>query len=218
MINTTKYLVEKTNAVVGFTQSDEISLCLYASDSNTELFYNGRIQKLCSVVTSMATRYFNTNLPKVLPEKVDADADFDCRVWNVPTLVEAANVFIWRELDATKNAISMAAQHYFSHKELQNKHGGEMQEMLFSVHKINFNNFPSFFKRGSYIRRVRKMTKFSFEEICNLPEKHAARFDPDLVIERSVVERIELPPMVKVINKVDVLFNGKDPEILVIDK
>ena len=211
MIDTTKYLVEKTNAVVGYTQSDEISLCLYTADPNTELFYNGRTQKLCSVVTSMATRYFNKNLPKALPEKVDADADFDCRVWNVPTLMEAANVFVWRELDATKNAISMAAQHYFSHKELQNKHGGEMQEMLFSVHGINFDTYPSFFKRGSYIRRVKKMTKFSVEEINDLPAKHAARSNPDLVIERSVVERVELPKMSKVINKVDVLFHGKDP-------
>jgi tRNA(His) 5'-end guanylyltransferase len=89
-----------------------------------------------------------------------------------------------------------------------------MQEMLFSVHGINFDTYPSFFKRGSYIRRVKKMTKFSMDEICNLPEKHAARFDPDLVVERSVVERVELPKMSKVTNKVDVLFHGKDPETL----
>jgi tRNA(His) 5'-end guanylyltransferase len=218
MIDTTKFLAEKTNSVINFCQSDEISICLYTDQESTELFFNGKIQKLTSIVAAMCTAFFNKNVPKYIPEKTDTLAWFDCRVWNVPSLVEATNVFIWRELDATKNAISMVAQHHFSHKQLQNKNGKEMQEMLFTEKGINFNDFASCFKRGSYIRRVKKMTKFSFEEICNLPEKHAARFDPDLVIERNVIERVELPPMAKVINKVDVLFHGKDPEILSVDK
>lgn len=210
MIETTKFLVEETNAIVGFCQSDEISLILYTEKPESQLFFNGRIQKLTSVVASMATAFFNRNLPIALPEKADKFAYFDCRVWNVPSQMEAANALIWRELDATKNAISMAAQHYFSHKELQGKHGGEMQEMLFSK-GVNFNDYPSFFKRGSYVRRVRKAVKFTFDEICKLPEKHEARTNPDLVVERSVVERVELPQMSKVSNKVGVFFGGEDP-------
>jgi tRNA(His) 5'-end guanylyltransferase len=159
----------------------------------------------------MATCFFNRLLPQALPEKADKFAFFDCRVWSVPTLVEAANVFVWRELDATKNAISMAAQHYFSHKQLQGKHGNEMQEMLFSNHGVNFNDYPSFFKRGSYLRRVKRLVKFTAEEIDKLPPKHEARFDSNLHVERHVVERVELPPIPKIVNKVDVLFNGADP-------
>ena len=211
MVDTTKFLVEQSNAVVGYTQSDEISLAIYTDDPNSEVYFGGRIQKLCSVLASMATAYFNRHLPTAIPEKADKFAYFDSRVWNVPTLVEAANVFVWRELDATKNAISMAAQHYFSHTALQGKHGSEMQEMLFSQHGVNFNDYPSFFKRGSYVRRVTKAIKFSAEEISRLPPKHAARTNPDLMIERSVVERVELPKMPSVANKVDVLFNGADP-------
>lgn len=212
MIDTTKFLVESTNAIVGYTQSDEISLILYTENPTTQLFFDGRIQKLTSVVTSMATAFFNRELPKALPEKADKFALFDCRVWNVPSTVEATNVLVWRELDATKNAISMAAQHYFSHKELQNKNGKEMQEMLFQK-GVNFNDYPSFFKRGSYIRRVHKAVKFTFDEICNLPDKHEARVNPDLVVERSVVERVELPPITKIVNRVDVFFKGADPAL-----
>ena len=211
MVDTTKFLVEQTNATVGYTQSDEISLAIYTEDTNSEVYFGGRIQKLCSVLASMATAYFNRNLPTAIPEKADKFAYFDSRVWNVPTLVEAANAFVWRELDATKNAVSMAAQHYFSHTALQGKHSGEMQEMLFSQHGINFNDYPSFFKRGSYVRRVTKAVKFSAEEIDRLPAKHAARTNPDLMIERSVVERVELPKMSSVANKVDVLFSGGEP-------
>ena len=210
MIATTKFLVEETNAVIGYCQSDEISLVLYTEDHNTQLFFDGRIQKLTSVVASMATAFFNRELPVCLPEKADKIAYFDCRVWNVPSLVEAANTLIWRELDATKNAISMAAQHYYSHKELHEKNGSEKQEMLFAK-GVNFNDYPSFFKRGSYVRRVHKLVKFSIDELARLPEKHEARRNPDLVYERSVVERVELPPMTKVVNKVDVFFNGADP-------
>jgi tRNA(His) 5'-end guanylyltransferase len=211
MISTTTFLVERMNAVIGYTQSDEITLCLYTDSHEVELFFNGRLQKLTSIAASMATAHFNINLGVSIPEKAGNMAFFDCRVWNVPSLMEAANVFIWRELDATKNAISMAAQHYFSHNVLQNKNGKEMQEMLFSEKGVNFNDYPSFFKRGSYIRRVRRMVKFTADEIDRLPAKHEARRNPDLTIDRSVVERVELPPMSRVENKIGVLFRAEDP-------
>lgn len=60
----------------------------------------------------------------------------------VPSKIEAVNAFIFRELDATKNAISMAAQSMFSHKELQHKNGKEMQEMMWQQRGVNFNDYP----------------------------------------------------------------------------
>jgi tRNA(His) 5'-end guanylyltransferase len=210
MVDTTKFLVESTNAVVGYTQSDEISLILYTEKPESQLFFDGRIQKLTSVITSMATAFFNRELPKALPEKADKFAYFDCRVWNVPNVVEAVNALVWRELDATKNAISMAAQHYYSHQELQNKNGKEKQEMLFQK-GVNFNDYPCFFKRGSYVRRVKKFIKFSAEELEKLPAKHAARTNPNLLVERSVIQRAHLPPITKIVNRVDVFLNGAEP-------
>jgi tRNA(His) 5'-end guanylyltransferase len=212
MVATAKFLLEETNALVSYHQSDEISLILYTDKPEAQLFFDGRVQKLTSIIASMATAFFNRELPKALPEKADKVALFDCRVWNVPSTVEATNVLVWRELDATKNAISMAAQHYFSHKELQNKDGKEKQEMLFQK-GVNFNDYPSFFKRGSYIRRVKKFIKFTTEELEKLPAKHEARTNPDLTIERSVVERVELPPITKIVNRVDVFFKGADPAL-----
>ena len=211
MVGTTKFLVEQTNALIGYTQSDEISLCMYSDSPNSEVYLGGRIQKLCSVLPSMATAYFNRYLGDVIPEKVGKMAYFDCRVWNTPNLVEAANVFVWRELDATKNAISMAAQAYFSHSALQGKHSGEMQEMLFCVHDINFNDYPTSFKRGTYVRRVTRDIAYSTEEIDRLPPKHAARDNPTLTVRRSVVKRVELPKITSIANKVEVLFMGAEP-------
>lgn len=192
-IETTKYLVQHTNAKVGYTQSDEITLAYYSDAFESQLFFNQRIQKVISVLASMTTAIFNQKVNELIPEKVGKLALFDARVWSVPNLVEAANVFIWRELDATKNSISMAAQHYYSHKELHKKGQATMQEMLFQK-GINWNNYPSFFKRGTYIQR-RLVTK-------NINGNEAIR---------SVYEALDLPPILSIGNKVEVLFESAEP-------
>lgn len=207
MIETTKFLVNKTNARVGYCQSDEISLVFCPDNFNSEPIFGGRICKLTSIVSSMCTAFFNSKLEDFIPEKKGILACFDCRVWNVPSLIEAANVLVWRELDATKNAISMAAQSVFSHKQLQNKNSSQMQEMMYTK-GVNFNNYPTFFKRGTYVRRVTKKIPFSTEELKKLPAKHKARVISGLMVERSVVEQIELEPILKIKNRVEFLFGS----------
>lgn len=213
MKETTRFLVEETNAKIGYTQSDEISLILYSDTYDSQPFFNGKIQKLNSVICSMTTAFFNHNVQKYVPAKIGKLAIFDCRIWNVPTQTEAVNTILWREQDASKNSISMAARHYFSHKQLQNKTGSEMQEMLFTEKNVNWNDYPAFFKRGTFIQRKKKMVKFSAEEINNLPEKHQARTNPDLVIERTVVEEIDMPKFSTVKNRNEVVFDGQDPVV-----
>jgi tRNA(His) 5'-end guanylyltransferase len=90
------------------------------------------------------------------------------------------------------------------------KNGSDKQEMLFE-RGINWNDYPSFFKRGTYVQRKRVLTSFTLEEIEKLPVKHNARKDPNYVIERWVVDRIELPPLSKIDNKIDVIVWGVDP-------
>ena len=143
---------------------------------------------MISDLASMCSVYFNRQLPNFLPEKVDKMPRFDCRVFNVPTLDEAVNTFLWREQDATKNSISMAAQSVYSHNQLNGKTGSDKQEMLFQK-GINWNDYPDFFKRGSYIQRKRTLTKFSTEELEKLPQKHQARLNPNLEIERWEIGR-----------------------------
>ncbi len=42
----------------------------------------------------------------------------------------------------------MLGQAYFSHKELQHKNTDQVQEMLFSKHGVNWNDIPTWQKRG----------------------------------------------------------------------
>jgi tRNA(His) 5'-end guanylyltransferase len=167
------------------------------------------------MTAAVATAQFNRLVETHLPEKKENLAYFDSRAWTMPNLNECANCLLWREIDATKNSISMAAQHYYSHKELHGKNGNEKQEMLFQK-GINWNDYPSFFKRGTYIRRIEKNTKFSKEEIDNLPLKHKARTEPDLIVVRHCIEKYEFAPLPSVKNRSGVLFYNEQP--IIVDK
>ncbi len=210
MVATTRYLVEESSAVVGYTQSDEISLVMWDPDPKAQIFLDRRVLKLASILASMTTGYFNAHLPEHLPEKTSQMALFDCRVWSVPALDEAANTLLWREIDATKNSISMAARAHYSHAELMNKTSSELHELLHQK-GVNWNDFPSFFKRGTYVMRRTVERSFTAEDLAALPPKHAARTNPDLKIVRQEVYVPELPPLNRVANRVGALFLGEAP-------
>lgn len=210
MAHATEFLVQETGARAGYTQSDEISLLFHSDVCGSQIFMDGRVAKMTSILAAMASAKFSGLLPTCIPERAGYLALFDCRVWSVPTREEAANVFLWRELDATKNSISMAAREHYSHKQLQGRKSAEMQELLWQK-GVNWNDYPTFFKRGTFFcRRVRE-TSFGAEEIEQLPPRHKARENPDLKITRSVVERVEMPPFSQVTNRAAALFDGADP-------
>lgn len=212
MVETTKYLVKETNANCGYTQSDEITLVWYTDKIESSIYFDGRLFKMLTDLSAMASVFFNRKLAEYLPEKADKMPRFDARVYNVPTLDEAVNSFLWRELDATKNSISMAAQAFYSHGELMGKNGSDKQEMLFQK-GINWNDYWSHFKRGTYIQRRRVLTPFSKEEIDKLPSKHNARKDPNFLVERWVIGRVEMPPINRVENSIDVILWGNEPKL-----
>lgn len=210
MIDTTKYLVKETNANCGYTQSDEITLVWYTDKIDSSIYFDGRLFKMISDLGSMCSVYFNRQLPKFIPEKGEMMPRFDARVFNVPTLDEAVNAFLWREQDATKNSITMAASEYYSHGTLHGKNGSEKQELLFQK-GINWNDYPTFFKRGTYIQRQRVFSKFTTDELNKLPAKHKARKDPDMMVERWIIDEVKLPPLSNIQNRTDVIIFGKNP-------
>lgn len=187
MTETMVHLVDIFNATVGYTQSDEITLVFLSEPHHAgELLYNGRLQKIESLTAATATAFFNRKLPTVLPEKATALPVFDSRAFVVPNVQEAYHVLLWRQQDATKNAISMAAQSMFEHSELQGKHGPEMQEMMFQK-GVNFNDYPPFFKRGTFAKRITRLKHLSAEVLARIPEKHR----PVGPVERRAVETFD---------------------------
>lgn len=211
MVQTTMALVAKTNARIGYTQSDEISLVWQADRSDSSIFFDHRIAKMTSVLASLATISFAQALLKgKYADRILLSPHFDCRVFHLPNRTEAANAFLWREQDAAKNAISMAARSVYSHKELHKKSGPEMQEMLFA-RDINFNDYPSYFKRGTFVRKQTTLREFTAQEITRIPL--AYRPQPGANTQRTVVEPIDMPRFSRVLNREAVIFNGAQPEV-----
>lgn len=210
MKNTTKFLVEMTNARVGYTQSDEITLLMYNDSQDTQGFFDYKRDKINSVLAASASVFFNKGLVEYLPSKIGQSPVFDSRCFNVPSQKEAVAAVLWRVRDCVKNSITMAASCYYSHNELHLKNSAQKQELLWQK-GINWSAYAMDFKEGSFFQRVKRIGTFSAEELEALPEKHKARSDPSLTFERSSVESIDMPPFEKITNKVDVLFYGAKP-------
>lgn len=177
MQETMKYLCENIQGcVLGYTQSDEITLILIDYKKLTSsAWFDYEVQKMCSIAASMATMAFNKFFNIEVQAWIDKNAPtfhepwesaeieklyqtyiaacnkgamFDARVFNIPK-EEVANLIYWRQLDATRNSIQMVGQANFSHKELQNKSCNKIQDMLMLERGINWNDIPTHLKRGS---------------------------------------------------------------------
>lgn len=206
MVETTKFLVDETHASVGYTQSDEISLAYPCTDPAKPMLFDGRVQKLCSILAAMATAKFNQQIAVNIPEKARLLPLFDARVYQYPTLDLAAESFLWRETDATRNSLTMAAHAHYSHKELHKAGYSQKHEMLFAK-GVNWADYPAFFKRGTYVRRETTLKELTAAELARIPEKHR----PTGPVPRSVLRELDMPPLARVQNVNDVLFRGAAP-------
>lgn len=217
MTETVQFLVQETNAVVGYTQSDEITLILYSSDRKSSIYNDGKKQKILSKLTAKCVNFFNERRKELLPDH-NKVAVFDARIYQTPTLHDAAVQLLWRENDCTKNSISMLAQSLFSHKSLENLNGSQMQDRMMLEKCVNWNDLPAKYKRGTYVKRIKTSKPFSAEELANLPPMHNAHKNPELVIERSVIKEIEYPIFNKITNKVEVIFEDAEPILITEDE
>ena len=166
MQETTKYLCENIQGcVLGYTQSDEITLILVDyKNLDSSAWFDYEVQKICSIASSMATMAFNRAFNAFtcgVRQGGDGNAYvkaklkgamFDARVFNIPK-EEVTNLIYWRQLDATRNSIQMVGQANFSHKDLQGKSCNMIQDMLMTQKGINWNDFPIHQKRGSCVVR-----------------------------------------------------------------
>lgn len=165
MIDTMRDLCQSIQgAVFGYTQSDEISIVLVDyTNRDSGAWFNYRLGKMCSVGASMASRRFNKNFifkagvefkdqltdeEYVNYSKHFNNADFDCRAFNLPK-EEVCNYLIWRQKDAERNSIQSLAQSMYSHKELIGKKNNELQNKMFTEKGVNWNDLPTFLKRGA---------------------------------------------------------------------
>lgn len=178
MVKTMEYLCEHIQGCIfGYVQSDEISLVLSDYKKlNSDAWFGYEVQKMCSIAASMATMAFNKFFNRECHDWIENvglfdeedfeqvnervknrfnaystacrnGAMFDARVFNIPK-EEVVNCIYWRQLDAARNSVQMVGQANFSHNELQNKSCNVIQDMLHEQKGINWNDYPTRWKRG----------------------------------------------------------------------
>ena len=235
MQETCKYLVEETGVILGYVQSDEISI---GWENYSKAPFDGRIQKLESVLASMASAKFIiyaeslreeakfSNDKHTLIERVrKCIPSFDCRIFNVPDMTELANAFLWRENDAVKNSITGMALNFFSHNQIQGKSGEEKIAMMKEKGYEFYRDTQEEFLRGTFYHRENYLRELGEEELWVIPERHRDNLikDTETDLEGNVVKvrwgcwrsrivPMELPWRLTDTKDVDgVLFNGVQP-------
>ena len=217
MQETMKYLCENIQGcVLGYTQSDEITLILVDYKKLTSsAWFDYEVQKICSIAASMATMAFNKffadNVEKEILSNSDKEGNvvddnleiihinhvhsmrkgamFDARCFNIPK-EEVTNLVYWRQLDASRNSIQMVGQANFSHKELQNKSCNDIQDMLMIQKGINWNDLPTYQKRGSCcVKREFWVDKNDGEEFSKEYQEALDRTARD----ENAIKRTEIP-------------------------
>jgi hypothetical protein len=200
-------LVGEFHASIGYTQSDEITLAWYLpTNSKSDYEFGGRYHKYLSVLPSTAVDIAYEVLEKYLDRKdLRGSITMDCRVFPVPTLIEAYNCFLWRQQDAIKNAVNLVGQKEIGHKRIQGLNGALVQELLWQEKGINFNDYPAFFKRGTFARRVKEERMLTAEQLAQIPEAHW----PTGPVLRSFIDREDIW-LTKQIDPTGVLFGGAE--------
>lgn len=177
MQDTMKYLCENVQGcVLGYCQSDEISLLLIDYDTlETSAWFDNNISKIISITSSLASVYFNQQFyinlvdyrvknyksknrdveyENRLLANISSLPIFDSRAFNL-SKEEVNNYFVWRQQDAIKNAIQMIGRAYFTHKELENKNGKDIVDMLDNI-GINYHSYSTSEKRGTCCIKTNK--------------------------------------------------------------
>lgn len=199
MKETTKLLVKESNALIGYTQSDEITLILLNESITSQIFFNGKKHKLISVLASIASVKFYDSIIQKKPHLLGKLPSFDCRVFQVPSKIEAWNALLWRVQDSLRNSISILAQKHFSHKELQGKSKKDMLTML-EKNGIIWGMMESRFKEGVFVRRYTYEKEVEQEDGKNI------------LVTRSSIGELKLRKSFnRIINREKFIFDCEDP-------
>jgi tRNA(His) 5'-end guanylyltransferase len=138
-------------AKLAYVQSDEISVLVRDDQTiHTQPWFDKELDKIVAVTAGIASGEMSLRLGR--------RAVFDARAFVLPR-EEVANYFIWRQQDATRNSVSMAAHAELARKLgpkeaqmlLHGKTWGEQQELLFAHCGINWSQYPTHLKRGACV-------------------------------------------------------------------
>jgi tRNA(His) guanylyltransferase len=140
---TRKMVASIPGAVLGYTQSDEISIVFSdLATEKTQMWFGGRVEKMLTLGAALTTARF-------IAESGTVDEStppiFDARVHTLADADEVQEYVRWRRFDAQKNSVTMAAGVLFSHNQLK---GVPSKERLRLLEGTEYARLPEGFYNG----------------------------------------------------------------------
>lgn len=164
---------EIDGAVFGYHYSDEILFILMPGD---QPWYQNRIQKLCSVTSSIVSINFLKYLLLEDSEKIELEDDvvFSSDVYPLPSINEAVNHLIWRQQNYMRDSVSGAAlaeltKAYNKDIAIRMLHGKKTEQkmdLLLSECDIDYEEYyPKDFRLGVCAYKVPKIIRTKENEV-----------------------------------------------------
>lgn len=177
---------EASGCLIGYTQSDEISLILsdFANPA-TQPWFGGVVQKMASIAGSIATAVLTERRPSAGRSTRPL---FDARVFTLPDRNEVMSYLRWRQADCTRNSISMAGRVYLSARQMHGMSAGAVVTTLAEQHGIDWHSYPAAFRYGTAVVRTLR------DSSITLPDRQTGG-TRTVTFERSVWEPREAPEL-----------------------
>jgi tRNA(His) guanylyltransferase len=151
--------------IFGYQHNDEIVLVLRNDQSQETLpWYENSVQKICSVVSSIATLHFN-KCATAIDLNLMGESIFTSQIFAVPNIVEAINTLIYKQQHNFHTSIQFACFYELLKKydknTIKDMLSGlsidERKDLLQQECSIDFNDYPDVFKRGAACYKVPKI-------------------------------------------------------------
>jgi len=167
MIKTSEDLCQEFNAITAYTQSDEITLLIPPTNIMHEQhlphIFNGKKQKLESLMSGFTSVRFNFHLNRMAPECVNNlrkhqamtnfKAYFDARAIALDNTDDVADIFLWRyKFDCYRNGLSALAHSVFGTRKLEHKNTQQKLEML-EEKNIDLGQYPQHLFFGTFLKK-----------------------------------------------------------------
>lgn len=191
MIDTATAVLKEGGAEHAFTQSDEITLVFHHTGKREPAF-GGKLQKLVSLLSACASTTFNERIARLNPEHHQraGTALFDARAFAVPNTTAAVTAVAERSTDCWRNAVQSVGHWRYGHKRMLGRKTREVAEQL-ETEGLGMSQWPARHVYGVAIEQRRVRRAFTTQEITELAQKHEARTNPNLEVERTETVRVE---------------------------
>ena len=160
-----KLCTEIEGCIFAYQHNDEIVLISRNDQSNDTLpWLDNKIQKISSIVSSIATLHFNKCVAGS-DLNLLGDPHFTAKTFTVPTIAEAINTIIYKQQQNFYNSIHFACFYEllkkydknFIKEMLQGLSFDEKVNLLYQECEIDYNQYPSSFRRGIACYKVPKV-------------------------------------------------------------